>query len=304
MNARQNSSESEGPRRVSATFFGTSTVYLSDGTSGIMIDGFLTRPSLLRVFAGRVAPNPQRIRDHLARGEVTSLDGLFVAHSHYDHAMDSPEVIRQLGGTLYGSESTLNVGRGAGLGEERMSVIRSGDEFSFGDFTVHVFTGEHSPGNLYPGTIDKPLATPTKASNYRDGGCYSFYISHPTGSMLIHPSANFVPHRFDGLDVDMLYLGVGVLGNQSEQFRDEYWQHVVTATRPTLIVPVHWDHFGRNLSKKLRALPSVLDKYSVVEDFLKRKCAEDGIAWNFQDAFETIDPFQSPRSPRGGSTTL
>lgn len=293
---RQNSSETDRPRGVKATFFGTSTVYLTDGTSHIMIDGFLTRPSLLRVLVGRIAPNPQRIRGYLARGGVTSLDGLFVAHSHHDHVMDSPEVIRQLGGTLYGSESTLNVGRGAGLEEERMSLVHGDDEFSFGNFTLQVFKGVHSPGNMYPGTIDMPLVTPTKASNYRDGGCYSFYITHPSGSMLIHPSANFVPHRFDGLDVDMLYLGVGALGSQSEQFRDEYWRHVVKATRPSLIVPVHWDHFGRSLSRKLRALPRVIDNYPVMADFLERKCAEDGILWNFQEAFETIDPFQPPPS--------
>ncbi|ALO68075.1 MBL fold metallo-hydrolase [Arthrobacter alpinus] len=279
---------------VRATFFGTSTVYLTDGSSHIMIDGFLTRPPLVRVLLGRVAPNPRRIQEILARGGVSALDALFVAHSHYDHVMDSPEVVKQLGGTLHGSESSLNVGRGANLAEERMRVIDDGGQFSFGDFTVRVLEGIHSPGNRYPGTIDKPLATPSKASNYRDGNCYSFHITHPAGTVLIHPSANFVPNKFNGLDVDVLYLGVGILGAQSEQFRDDYWRHVVTPTSPSRIVPVHWDHFGQPLSRNLRALPPVLDKFSVMKAYVERKCAEESIELIVQKAFETLDLFTAP----------
>ncbi|WP_425860927.1 MBL fold metallo-hydrolase [Arthrobacter sp. TWP1-1] len=281
---------------VRATFFGTSTVYLTDGTSHIMIDGFLTRPPLLRALLGRIAPNPRRIQELLARGGVSALDALFVAHSHYDHVMDSPEVIKQLGGTLYGSESSLNVGRGAKLGEDRMSVIADGEEFSFGDFTVRVIEGIHSPGNRYPGAIDTPLVTPTKASNYRDGTCYSFHITHPTGTVLIHPSANFVPNKFTGLDVDVLYLGVGILGTQTEEFRDDYWHHVVTATSPSCIIPVHWDDFGRPLSRNLRALPPVIDKFSVMTNYVERRCAEEDVLLIVQKAFETLDLFM-PRAP-------
>lgn len=262
-----------------------------------MIDGFLTRPPLLQALFGTVAPNPRRIRELLAHGGVDGLDALFVAHSHYDHVMDSPDVVKQLEGTLYGSESTLNVGRGANVGEDRLRVIRDGDEFSFGDLTVRVVAGNHSPGNRYPGTIDAPLVTPTKASNYRDGGCYSFLITHPDGSILIHPSANFIPEKFADFDVDVLYLGVGALGVQSEQFRDDYWRHVVTATSPSCIVPVHWDDFGSPLARSLRALPRVIDKFSVMRTYVERRCAQDGIQLIVQDAFDTLNPFDVPRAP-------
>lgn len=277
--------------RVQATFFGTSTIYFTDGKSHLMIDGFLTRPPLAQVFLGRIAPNPQRIREVLDRGGVTELDALFAAHSHYDHVMDSPEVVKQLGGTLHGSESTLNVGRGADLAEDQMRVIQDGDTFRFGDFSVRVIEGIHSPGKKFPGTIDAPLRTPARGGSYREGGSYSFHITHPAGTALVHPSANFVPGKFAGLDADVVYLGVGALGTQSEQFRSDYWHHVVTATNPNCVIPVHWDHFGIPLSKNLRALPPLLDKFSVMKADVQRRCATQGISLFPQKALQTIDLF-------------
>jgi L-ascorbate metabolism protein UlaG (beta-lactamase superfamily) len=280
-----------GVEVVRSVFLGTSTVYVTDGSCGILIDGFLTRPSLLRVALGHIAPNPERITSGLSRGGIEQLDALFVAHSHHDHVMDSPEIVKRLGGTLYGSGSTVNVGRGANLAEESMVVIADGDEITVGTFTVRVFEGLHSPGDHFPGTIDAPLVPPTRASNYRTDACYSFLITHSTGSMLIHPSANFVPHTFDGLKVDFLYLGVGLLGAQQRQFQDDYWQHVVQATGPARIVPVHWDNFGRSLARKLRPMPFFMDKFGRTRKLLNQKSAESRIPYRFQEPFEYIRPF-------------
>ncbi|MET9633495.1 MBL fold metallo-hydrolase [Lentzea sp. NPDC006480] len=277
---------------VRSTFFGTSSVHITDGVSGILVDGFFTRPSLLRVVLGRpIASSSNVVAATLARGGIEHLDAVFVAHSHYDHVLDAPEIVRRAGGVLHGSESTLNVGRGAGLGASSMKRVSDGSTHTFGDFTVRVFEGVHSPGDRYPGTIDSPLVPPARASAYRTGGCYSFLFEHPTGTILVHPSANFVPHKFDGLRVDLLYLGIGGLGAQPAQFQDDYWQHTVEATRPGLVIPVHWDNFGRSLGRRPRPMPRLLDKFARTKDLLDRKSAESGIPVRFQQPFDTITPF-------------
>ncbi|MCP2192873.1 L-ascorbate metabolism protein UlaG, beta-lactamase superfamily [Williamsia deligens] len=272
-----------------ATFFGSSSILLTDGTSSVMTDAFFSRPSLLRIRFGRVAPDLARITDTLERARIDSLDAILVAHSHVDHAMDAPEVARRTGATVHGSESTVNVGRGWGLDEQQMQLIAHDDEIAVGAFRVRVFEGLHSPGDFAPGTIDAPLTPPCKAKDYRTGACYSFLVTHPQGSILIHPSANHVPHAFGGLDVDALYLGIGGLGSQPRDFQDEYWQHVVEATRPRLILPVHWDNFGRPLTRPLRPLPRIIDNFGASRELLRRK-AGTGVGIRYQKPFETIEP--------------
>ncbi|WP_200932731.1 MBL fold metallo-hydrolase [Williamsia sp. Leaf354] len=274
---------------LQATYFGTSSILLTDGTTSLLTDGFFSRPPLLRVRFGRVSPDLTRIADTLTRAHIDTLDAVLVAHSHLDHAMDAPEVARRTGATMYGSESTMNVGRGWGLDEDSMRVIDGGDEIAMGDFVVRVFVGEHSPGDFAPGVISDPLTPPCRAKDYRTGACYSFLVTHPDHTVLIHPSANFVPHAFDGLDVDTLYLGIGGLGAQTTQFQDDYWRHVVDATDPSLIVPVHWDNFGRSLDRPMRPLPFFVDRFARSRDLLTRRTEGTAREVRFQDAYETID---------------
>jgi L-ascorbate metabolism protein UlaG (beta-lactamase superfamily) len=277
---------------VRCTYFGTSTIHLTDGSTSLLVDGFFSRPALLRVATGRpLAPDPERIEASLARGGIQRLDALFVAHSHFDHAMDAGEVVLRVGGVLHGSESTLNVGRGAGLGAQSLALVADGDEVGFGDFSVRVLAGAHSPGDRYPGTIDAPLRPPASAGAYRTGECFSFLFRHPRGTVLVHPSANVVPGQFDGVGADLLYLGIGALGAQSDRFRQDYWRHTVDATAPALIVPVHWDNFGKGLGTKLRPLPRPFDNFRRTRAFLAEMQARTGIPVQFQHAYETLTPF-------------
>jgi L-ascorbate metabolism protein UlaG (beta-lactamase superfamily) len=278
---------------VPCTFFGTTSIYITDETTSIFIDAFLTRPPLEKLAHGTIAPDVDIIKGTLDQAGIRQLDGLFVAHSHFDHVMDSPTVVKLLGGRMYGSESTLNVGRGESLKDDSMQIIKDGDEFSIGAFRVRIYEGEHSPGNIAPGEITSPLKPPATSKDYRDGGCYSFFIQHPEGTILIHPSANYVQDRFKGLKTDVLYLGVGVLGKQSPEFQDNYWKETVEATQPKLVLPIHWDNFGEPLSKPLQPLPSTLDDFELTKQLIEKK--SDGAAYKvrWQGAYETIHPFQA-----------
>lgn len=273
---------------VTATYFGTSSLYVTDGTVGIFIDAFLSRPPLLQVQFGRIRPNPARIDRALDDGNVGPVDAVFTAHSHFDHALDCVEVVTRKGGDLYGSPSTLNIGRGADLGEERMHLIQDGDEIAVGAFTVRVFEGMHSPGDRYPGVIDQPLRPPARARSYKTGDTFSFLLTHPTGAALVHPSANVVPGQFDGVRADVVYLGIGMLGAQDRTFQDDYWRHTVQTVQPKRVIPVHWDNFGRALTKKLRPMPRFLDDLSETRAFLATR---PGIPIVWQQAFETIALF-------------
>lgn len=113
------------------------------------------------------------------------------------------------------------------------------------------------------------MPAPFKA--LRTGRCYSFVVEHSGRRVFVHPSANYVKGRLGGLgQMDWLFLGVGVLGKQSGEFREEYWREVVEALSPKKqVVPIHWDNFWKPLSSPLSPLPWFLDRFSVAEAWLR-----------------------------------
>src|SRR5262245_11994934 len=70
----------QGP--LTATWFGTTAVLLSDGEYAIMIDPFFTRPpGLVNLLLNRpIAPDEKRIAVELKRAGVLTLEAVLVSH--------------------------------------------------------------------------------------------------------------------------------------------------------------------------------------------------------------------------------
>ena len=239
-------------------FAGVSNVLVTDGESAVLVDGFFSRPSLLKM-ATRVAPDRGRIDEALRRLGVTKLDAVLVAHSHVDHVLDAPVVAELTGATLAGSPSTRKVQEGYGLAAEPFEELVPGRPVVFGRFTVTPVDARHSDGDRVPGEITEPVRLPARAKAFRTGRCYSFHIAHPAGSVLVHASANFVPGALAGYRADVCYLGVGQAGKQTEQWRKRYWEETAGAVGARTVRPVHWDRFWRPLSRPLKLLPKAFD---------------------------------------------
>ncbi|WP_326958268.1 MBL fold metallo-hydrolase [Amycolatopsis sp. NBC_01286] len=272
--------------RVRTTFAGVSNVLISDGTSAILVDGFFSRPSLLKL-ATRVSPSRSRIDECLRRLEVTKLDAVLVAHSHVDHVLDAPVVAQRTGATLCGSPSTRRVQESYGLAAEPFHELVPGEPVKFGEFTVTGVDARHSDGDRVPGEITEPVRVPAKASAFKTGRCYSFHVAHPAGNILVHPSANFVPGALAGYAADVVYLGAGAAGKQSEAWREEYWRETVGVLGPKVVRPVHWDAFWRPLSKPLKLLPKLVDDLATTMATFKRLAAEDDVDLALPELWKT-----------------
>jgi L-ascorbate metabolism protein UlaG (beta-lactamase superfamily) len=271
---------------IRARFFGTTTLLIDDGETSLMVDGFFSRPPFTAVLFGKIAPDEARIDRALQRGQVKKVDALLVAHSHYDHALDSAVVARKTGALLVGSVSTANIGRGASVGEDRIRIVKNGDSIRFGAFEVVFYETPHSPRPAFPGEIEQPLRAPAKSSDYKLGTTYSFLLRHPRGNVLIVPSANYLPGRFDGIGANVVFLGIGTLGKQTEEFMRTYWNEVVKKTGATLVVPIHWDDFSRSLDEPPRPLPYLADDMSRSMAVLERLARADGVTIRFAPLFE------------------
>lgn len=246
-----------GEGAVQAYFFGVSAVLLRSGDTAVFIDPFFSRPGgPLRLLGDpAVAPDPSRIKTWLARAGVKTLDAVLVSHSHYDHAMDAGLVARMTGARLIGSPSTLNIGRGAGLAENRLQDASAGQPIVIGDFTLRFVVSRHAgaTGGRPRGDIEQPLAPPARLSQFRQGGSFSILIEHAQGNVLHHGSAGFVPGALRRFQADVALLGVALIDEL-----EPYLQQTVRAVGATRVYPLHWDDFTRPLSQSLTPMPMVV----------------------------------------------
>lgn len=262
-----------GPQNVAprAVWLGVSTILIVDGETRILIDGYFSRPGLGSLLFGAIEPDARRIDAALARANIDRLDAIFVAHSHFDHALDVGILAKKTGAVVWGSPSTGNIAIGQGLNPSRIKLLTSSVPVSIGSVSVLPISVPHSPDPLFPGKVAAPLTFPAKASELREGGNFSFLVRLRDRSILIVPSANFKPGALRGQRADIVFLSIGALGNQSDAFRRTYWDETVRATGARLVVPIHWDDFTRPLDQPIVTMPYLADRVDrAMEDVFQR----------------------------------
>jgi L-ascorbate metabolism protein UlaG (beta-lactamase superfamily) len=235
---------------LSVTWLGTSTLLVSDGVTNLITDAYFSRVSRFAVMTEDLTPDTQRIDSMLHQYQIDELDAVLVVHSHFDHAMDSPTVAMRTGAELVGSESTSNVGRGAGMAESAMRVVVPGEPIRYGEFEVIFLLSDHVPqaawldrltGMNEP--ISEPLSPPAPVSAWKEGDSYALLIRHPQGNILIQGSAGFVDGQLDGYQADLAFVSSVGLSRQRDGYVADYVRNTVTASAASKVVPIHWDDF-------------------------------------------------------------
>lgn len=260
---------------VTMTWLGVTTLLFDDGETQILIDGFFSRPSLVDLVFGRpVESDAATINYVLDEYRMRRLAAIIPVHSHYDHAMDIGAIANRSSASILGSETTAQIARGAGVPEDQILVATSGNEYSFGLFTVTLINSAHAPiawgGSIpYAGTIDAPLSTPAPVSAWREGRSYSIVIAHPHGTTLVQGSAGFLNKALDGVRADVVMLGVAWLEGLGRDYAEQYWQALVTTTGADHVFPFHFDDFLQPFGETVlypRALDNFIDTAKWLEE--------------------------------------
>lgn len=226
-------------------YLGTNTLVLNKGKSALLVDPHFSRPGVLKMIS-KLRSNPERVRQGLRQAGISSIDGVLLTHTHYDHAMDVPEVIRQVGGEVFGSASAINIVTGSGLPAEMAHSVICGRSFWVGEFSVcfHDARHIHFPPPLSwimpeSGRIDAPLIPPAPFWAYRCGEVFAIQVDQT----LIFGSAGFVSGAYQGIAVEKVILAVGGLETKPRAYLEDFYAETVLTTGAACVWLSHWDNF-------------------------------------------------------------
>ncbi len=296
--ARAELSAAQSPT-VQVLFLGTSSMAWTDGQHTWMIDGFFSRQPLSQVLFAPLQVEREQVQavaqEVFKRLQVPArLDGVWVAHSHYDHALDAPFLVKQFGGVLYGSESTRQIALGQGLAESTSQVLDDKATHSLGAFQVQALVSAHAPTGFTGGFNRAPVTLPAHALSFKEGVSYTFVVSH-TGKplALIQPSAGFLPDQNKGIEVGTVFLGAGGLGKLSDTYLEDYWQEMVTRTKAERVYLIHWDDFTKPLMAQGQpasslAMPVLLDDFASTQTRLGQLAKRDGVELIVLSAWQQV----------------
>jgi L-ascorbate metabolism protein UlaG (beta-lactamase superfamily) len=241
---------------VRLQWLGTAGFTLTTPERTVVLDPFVTRPSLWSLLARRLEPN----EDEIARW-IPKADDVLIGHAHYDHVLDGPSVCKRTGARFIGSRSACNVARAAGVPERQIIEAEGGVDIPCG----HHVTARGLPalhGRVYgviplPGEIVRPPVWPPRNRELRCGQVFNWFVEYRHDGAeplrVLHvDSADYFRSALEGIRADVLCLcAIG------RNYRPRYLEEIVEITRPRWIVPCHWDWLFGSLDEPMRELPGV-----------------------------------------------
>src|SRR5215472_8876366 len=255
----QNPPNSTQKSQVTLRWFGTAGWEISDGSTIILIDPYLSRINGPRPpgagSAGTPLPGDTRKLygwDDAAAPDDAAIDTriqranfILVTHTHYDHVLDVPHIALKTHATVIGTESTENVLRAYNVPEEQLITVRGGEDYEFAAFSVKVIPSLHSPldrkhyfsSEKAPAGMKAPL---TLRQIHQEGGTLAYMIRFHGHQILAFGGMNYIEREMHGLKPDVVL--VGAAGSRKDIY--DYCGRLMRALQfPALVLPTHWDNF-------------------------------------------------------------
>ena len=235
---------------ISFRWTGVSGFILDDGESTLYFDPNLTMVPIWKWLPfQKVESDIDTVKFWTKKCDLKKVDAVIINHSHTDHILDAPSILKLFGGDLYGSKSSLNYMRGMKINESRLHEINYNDLFSVGKFNIKVIKVIH-PNHIFDlmlakGRIEKPLKTPASPWEFKVGKTFSFYISHPMGNILFSSVATTPKDDpLKGLKADALLVTIAKRGETKAFVRKR-----IIPVGAKRVIAVHWDDFFEPLVK-------------------------------------------------------
>ena len=278
--------------KVKITYFGTTMLLFDDGETELLFDCHVTRPSIPKYLFGKLDTDREVADRVLDEFDFSRLKGIFISHSHHDHVMDAPYFAKHTGAVIYGSPSTLNVGRGNGVDEDHLRSFDDSMEYHVGDFHIQVIPSIHSKAHWFNNdlgqTINRPITMPIGKMAFKEGGSVDFLVTHGEKKYLIRPSYNYLEGQLDDIRADVLFLGIGGLSKDTPERRKQFFIETVDKSEAKVVIPVHWDNFFKPLYGEIRGFSNSSENTEESMRLLREHCEEKSVECIVKMPFESI----------------
>ncbi|MBA3398262.1 MAG: MBL fold metallo-hydrolase [Deltaproteobacteria bacterium] len=230
------------PPGLELTWIGTAGFRIAYQGTVIWIDPYVTRLSFGSLVRRRIVPPSA---DAVARW-IDRADAVLVGHTHFDHALDVPEIARRFGCPVYGSTSLAHLMQLHGLAE-RAVVVEPRRSYEVGPFRFHFVPSVHSKLQLglgipYSGELTCDHVDELIPQAYKCGQVWGIAIEVAGWRLYHQGSADLLEDEIVDRGVDAFLCGIS-----GRRFTPRYVERVVRALDPKLIVATHFDDFFRPL---------------------------------------------------------
>ena len=225
-----------------------------EGTS-IFIDPYVSRVPLRSLLLRRVALPDAALVERYA-GAGGDVAGVLVGHTHFDHAVDAPALVRRFGTMAYGSESLLHLMDLHGLADRTVSVV-PGRTYELGPFAIRFVPSRHSKlllGHKVPmdGELTCEHVGGLVPTAYRCGQIWGIRIEVAGVSIYHQGSADLDDDSLGSDPVDVFLAGVA-----GRSVTPRYWERILPRLDPGVVVPTHYDDFFAPLGSAQRLIRKV-----------------------------------------------